>query len=100
MEKVEGEIDEAVLAALFEILDKGMKIARPAHVLHDHLAVEDDLVDREFPHARRETSKTRRPIVAVSREQPRPPVGEMRLDAVAVELDLMHPLPSGRRRIL
>ena len=100
MEEVEGEVDEAVLPAVFEIFHQRPEIARPGRALHDHLAVEDDLVDRELSHGRRDAGETRRPVVAVPREQPRPAVSEMRLDAITVELDLVHPLPAGRRRVL
>src|SRR5690348_9708943 len=68
MEKIEGEVDETVLATVVEVFHQRAKIARAGIVLHDRLAVEDDLVDGESPHRRGNSGKARRPIISVPRE--------------------------------
>jgi hypothetical protein len=47
IEEIEGVVDEAVLPTRFEVGLQRSEVAGPGPGLNDHLAIEDDLVDRQ-----------------------------------------------------
>jgi hypothetical protein len=82
MEEVEGKIDETVLPAVFEmILDQRTRKSALAPVaLCTTTSPSRTILLTGSSHGRRDAGETRRPVVAVPREQPRAAVGEMGLD--------------------
>jgi hypothetical protein len=67
---------------------------------HDDFAINDRRVGADQECFVRDLLEPVGPIVAPAREHPDALIGDMKLDAVAIELDLMHPsLALGTRSI-
>ncbi len=98
MEKVEDVEDEAVVAALAEIGLEGGEIRSARAGLNDELAVDQRRAGRKLAERGDDgLAEFLRPVEPAAREELHPPRLDARLQAVAVELDLVQPARAGRR---
>src|SRR5690625_4136982 len=98
VEEIEGVIDDAViLAGRQRGLESG-EIRSPARPFDHQLTIEDRILEPKRRQSFRNAfAKFFGPIEPAPREKLDPPVPNMRLQAIAIELDLVEPFGAFRR---
>src|SRR5882757_880907 len=91
MKEIEDVIDEPLALARFERRLQPREGGNAVRVLDHDLAIDQRRVRRQLCDGGGDVWKFGRPVEPLAGEQPNVPVREAGLDAIAVELDLMHP---------
>src|SRR5215831_3754608 len=97
MQQVESPVDESIIAPIFKVGLQQRKTGNAVFVLDDQFAVEQRRLCRKGRDRFSDAREAMRPILLLSRQQTYRAVIEPRLDAVAVELDLVNPFRSVRK---
>jgi hypothetical protein len=100
MKQIEHVIDEALALAALERRLQLRKAGNSVLVLDDYLTVDQRRARGKLGDGGGGVRKFFAPLEALTREQTHVAVIEPRLDAVAVELDLVRPASPGRRRLV
>src|SRR5215468_6015246 len=91
MQEIENPIDEAVVAALLQIGLQQGKAGNALVILDDQFAIEERSLRRQHRNRLGDLFEAMGPVELLARQKTHPPMIEPRLDAVAVELDLVNP---------
>src|SRR5262249_53460716 len=94
MQEIENPIDEAVVAALLQIGLQQGKAGNALVILDDQFPMEERTPRRHPRNRLGDLFEAMGPIELLARQKTHPPMIEPRLDAVAVELDLVNPIPT------
>src|SRR5215831_10021576 len=94
MQEIENPIDEAVVAALLQIGLQQGKAGNALVIFDDQFAVEERSLRRQHRNRLGDPFEAMSPVELLARQKTHPPMIEPRLDAVAVELDLVNPIPT------
>jgi hypothetical protein len=91
IEQVERVVEQPVLAARGQIGVQQSEIRDAPRIDDDGFSIQDQVVRREFRECIRNRAEALCPVVAPPCVDGRPSVSQVRLRAVAVELDLVQP---------
>ena len=91
--QVEDEKSDAFCADAVERVLQCIEVRDPVGVQDDRLTVEPSAPDAECRSLHRQAGHFVRPVVPVPREEPALPVFDARQKTVAIELDLVDPVP-------
>src|SRR5882757_4927535 len=98
MEEIEDVIDEPLALARFERSLQPREGGNAVRVLDYDFAIDQRGARRQLRDGGGEVRKFGRPVEPLAGQQPNVAVREAGLDAIAVELDFVHPAPAARRR--
>jgi hypothetical protein len=94
IEQVESVVEQPIPATPCEVGVQQPKIRDAARIHDDGFAAQDQVLRREGHERIGDGSEAERPVVAPPRVHGRPPASQVRLGAVATELDFVQPAPA------